>query len=38
MRIDAVSIFPDYFAPLRLSLVGIASTLPMLAWHGAART
>ena len=21
-----------------LSLVGIASTLPMLAWHGAART
>ncbi len=24
MRIDAVSIFPDYFAPLRLSLVGKA--------------
>ncbi|MTA80083.1 MAG: tRNA (guanosine(37)-N1)-methyltransferase TrmD, partial [Actinobacteria bacterium] len=25
MKIDAVTIFPDYFAPLKLSLLGKAS-------------
>ena len=33
MKIDAVTIFPDYFAPLQLSLVGKASQSGILDFH-----
>lgn len=33
MRIDALSIFPDYFAPLELSLPGKAQTAGLLDFH-----
>lgn len=33
MRLDIVSIFPDYFAPLELSLIGKARTEGLLSWQ-----
>ena len=33
MRIDAVTIFPDYFAPLTLSLLGKASEAGIVDFH-----
>ena len=33
MKIDAVTIFPDYFAPLKLSLLGKASETGIVSFH-----